>query len=75
MEQRYNILRCVEAGNARLVTRRAAARTSWPQLVAEVMGDEGMARSAERMTGLMRRLDGPAEAADAIRQVARQRAR
>lgn len=69
LEQRYNILRCVEAGNARLVGRRSVGRMDWPRVVTEVLEDRTMARAAQDMARLMRSMDGPAHAADAIRDL------
>lgn len=69
LEQRYNVLRCVEAGNARLVTKRAVPKTDWARLVDDVLADRSMARAADQVSTLMRSADGPANAADAIRDL------
>lgn len=70
LEQRYNIQRCVEAGNARLISPRGAARTDWARLVAGVLADPAMAEAARDMATLMQSMDGPAHAAEAIRRTA-----
>ncbi|MDO5066711.1 MAG: glycosyltransferase [Propionibacteriaceae bacterium] len=66
-EQRYNVTRCVEFGNARLVTRRQAARTNWAQAVTWLLEDQPTHEAAARMAELFRTQDGPTRCAAVIR--------
>ena len=67
VEQRYNVTRCVEFGNARLVGRRKAAKTDWARVVAYLLTNPAMWEAAGRMARLFEGLDGPDRCAGVIR--------
>ncbi|WP_221739664.1 nucleotide disphospho-sugar-binding domain-containing protein [Arachnia propionica] len=66
-EQRYNVTRCVEFGNARLVTRKQAARTDWARAATWLLEDQATHRAAASMAELFRTQDGPGRCAAEIR--------
>ena len=68
LEQRYNVTRCVEFGNARLVSRGRARRVDWARLVAALLADESMRAAAKRMAQLFEGQDGPGVCAQVIRE-------
>ena len=65
-EQRFNVQRCVAFGSARLVSQKEARRADWAALVREALADDVMRSRARRMAELMKGLDGPGRAAEAI---------
>lgn len=67
LEQRYNVMRCVEFGNVRLVSSKKASRTDWAKLVVRLLADRMMRDAADRMAELCDGLDGPGRCADVIR--------
>ncbi|MDO5094470.1 MAG: glycosyltransferase [Propionibacteriaceae bacterium] len=67
LEQRYNVTRCVEFGNARLVSRKRAGRVDWAQLISRLLADEAMREAATRMAQIFQGCDGPGTSAQIIR--------
>ena len=67
LEQRYDVMRCVEFGNVRLVSSKKASRTDWAKLVVRLLADRMMRDAADRMAELCDGLDGPGRCADVIR--------
>ena len=65
-EQRFNVQRCVTFGSARLVSQKEARKADWAALVRETLADDLMRSRARRMADLMKGLDGPGQAAEAI---------
>lgn len=65
-EQRFNVQRCVAFGSARLVSQKEARKADWAALVRETLADDVMRSRARRMADLMKGLDGPGQAAEAI---------
>lgn len=65
-EQRFNVQRCVTFGSARLVSQKEARKADWAALVRETLADDVMRSRARRMADLMKGLDGPGQAAEAI---------
>ena len=65
-EQRFNVQRCVTFGSARLVSQKEAHKADWAALVRETLADDVMRSRARRMADLMKGLDGPGQAAEAI---------
>ena len=65
-EQRFNVQRCVTFGSARLVSQKEARKADWAALVRETLDDDLMRSRARRMADLMKGLDGPGQAAEAI---------
>jgi UDP-glucuronosyl/UDP-glucosyltransferase len=65
-EQRFNVQRCVTFGSARLVSQKEARKADWAALVRETLADDLMRSHARRMADLMKGLDGPGQAAEAI---------
>nr|WP_232621489.1 nucleotide disphospho-sugar-binding domain-containing protein [Actinomyces naeslundii] len=66
LEQRFNVQRCVAFGSARLVSQKEARRADWAALVREALADDVMRSRARRVADLMKGLDGPGRAAEAI---------
>ena len=66
LEQRFNVQRCVAFGSARLVSQKEARRADWAALVREALADDVMRSRARRVAELMKGLDGPGQAAEAI---------
>lgn len=66
LEQRFNLLRLVEEGTARLVERGRVSGTDWPALVAQVVADDRMRTHAQALAQATRRIDGAVEAARLI---------
>jgi len=66
LEQRFNVQRCVAFGSARLVSQKEARRADWAALVREALADDVMRSRARRVAELMKGLDGPGRAAEAI---------
>ena len=66
LEQRFNVQRCVAFGSARLVSQKEARRADWAALVREALTDDVMRSRAQRLAELMKGLDGPGRAAEAI---------
>ena len=66
LEQRFNVQRCVAFGSARLVSQKEARRADWATLVREALADDVMRSRARRVAELMKGLDGPGRAAEAI---------
>ena len=66
LEQRFNVQRCATFGSARLVSQKEARKADWAALVRESLADDGMRSRARRMADLMKGLDGPGQAAEAI---------
>lgn len=66
LEQRFNVQRCVAFGSARLVSQKEARRADWVDLVHGALADDVMRSRARRMAEMMKGLDGPARAAEAI---------
>lgn len=65
-EQRFNVQRCVAFGSARLIPQRQVPSTDWAALVRDTLADDRMHRRATEMAHLMKDLDGPGQAAQAI---------
>ena len=66
LEQRFNVQRCAAFGSARLVSQKEARRADWAALVREALADDRMRSRARHMAELMKGLDGPGQAAEAI---------
>lgn len=66
LEQRFNIMRVVEQGAARLVEPRKVRGTDWPALALDALGDAGLRRRAEALAIALADQDGASAAADAI---------
>lgn len=69
LEQRYNILRCVEHGAALMVEPRDVRRTDWPALVAQTLSDAHMHARSAALADLFSQADGAATAAQSILQL------
>lgn len=67
LEQRYNVTRCVEFGNAQLISQRQAGRVDWAQLVTHLLANEAMRKAAASMARLFEGCDGPGTCAQIIR--------
>ena len=52
--------------SARLVSQKEARKADWAALVRETLADDVMRSRARRMADLMKGLDGPGQAAEAI---------
>jgi len=66
LEQRFNVQRCAAFGSARLVSQKEARRADWAALVRGALADDRMRSRARHMAELMKGLDGPGQAAEAI---------